>query len=544
MIRPRVGPALALALVTLVTTSAEAQRPTGAPGAGGRPPGPPPADSALYVRTTPPTDPVIQRMWTEGTEGSQVMKLAQVLLDSIGPRLNNSDRFDAGQDWLVKTYGSWGIPAARVPYGTWVKWVRGPTYLDMVAPRMRTLEATALGWSPGTNGQWVEAEVVLLPRDSTAASWTRWATAARGKFVLYSAPNPSCRMASQWTEFGVPGARARTDSTRQAWAADYASRRLAGGNPKEWPVSVGVAGVLTNTWSNYPGIDKVFGTPKDRVPTLDVSCEDYNLLYRLAENNQGPKVRLYAESQNLGEQPVHNVIATIRGSELPNEYIVFSAHYDSWDGGSGATDNGTGTLTMLEAARILKKIYPNPRRTIIIGHWGGEEQGLNGSRAWVADNPNIVSRIHAGFNQDNGTGRIQSVSPGPAMAGQDAIVRYLKELPASMTGAIRVGGAGAPGTGGSDHSSFQCMKAPLYGVGGISWDYSSTTWHTNRDTFDKVVPEDLRHNAMLVAMLAYMADRDPALLPRDMIELKNPDGTPRAWPTCPTGDRDTKSSPR
>lgn len=502
-------------------------------------------DSTRYVRTTAPTNPIIQQMWTEGMEHGQAMSLAQVLLDSIGPRLNNTDRFDAGQEWLVREYAKWGIGASRSPYGTWVKWVRGPTYLDMTAPRQRTLEATMLGWSPSTNGQWVEGDVITLPRDS--ASWQSWRANARGKFVLYSPPNPTCRMQPQVEEFGTPATVARIRSERQANAAEVRSRALIAGNPKVWPKELGVAAMLGTTWSNYPGINKIFGSPKDadNVPTLDISCEDYNLLYRLAERGQGPRVRLFAESQNQGEQPVHNVIGRIEGRELPNEYIVLSAHYDSWDGGSGATDNGTGTITMMEAMRILKKVYPNPRRTIIVGHWGGEEQGLNGSRAWVADNPQIVSRVHAGFNQDNGTGRVVGVGAGPFPAAVDALVRYLRELPSAMTGQIRMSGTGGPATGGTDNASFQCMKSPVYGLNAISWDYGSTTWHTNRDTYDKLIAEDLQNNATLVAMLVYMADQDPTLLSHDVITLPpNQDGTPRAWPTCGTGDRNTAASPR
>lgn len=513
---------------------------------GGGPGGnrPAPVDSTLYVRTTAPTNPVIQEMWSEGIERGQAMKLAQVLMDSIGPRLNNSDRFDAGQHWLVQEYGKWGIPAQRVQYGTWIKWNRGPTYMDLVSPRVRTLEATILGWSPGTNGQWIEGDVVTLPADS--AAWPSWRASVRGKFVLYSPPNPTCRMPAQVQEFGTEATQARLREERSTAAAEIRTRLLAGGNPKVWPREAGVAAMLGTNWSNYPGINKVFGSPKDadNVPTVDIGCEDYNLLYRLAENGQGPRVRFFAQSENQGEQPVHNVIARIEGRELPNEYIVLSAHYDSWDGASGATDNGTGTITMMEAMRILKKVYPNPRRTIIVGHWGGEEQGLNGSRAWVADNAEMMTRVHAGFNQDNGTGRVVSIGPGPHTAGVDALVRYLKELPAGMTGQIRLGRAGPPGSGGSDHSSFQCAKAPLYGLGGLSWDYGSTTWHTNRDTYDKVMAEDLKNNATLVAMLVYMADQDPTLLPRDVIALTDRDGKPTEWPTCPTGDRNTAASPR
>ncbi|HRX19695.1 MAG TPA: M20/M25/M40 family metallo-hydrolase [Gemmatimonadales bacterium] len=500
-------------------------------------------DSARYVRTTPPSDPTVQRLWDEGMQRGQVMELAQVLLDSIGPRLTNSDRFDAGQRWLIGKYAEWGIPAKQEQYGTWRKWIRGVTHMDMVFPRVRTLEAIQLAWSPGTGNQWREAEAITLPK--TNESWEEWAANARGKFVLYTAPVAVCRSPAQIAEYGTEATQSRIASLRTREAlAEMSDRLIRGGNPKEWPKTVGVAAMLGNNWSNYPGIDKIFGSPKDQVPTIDVSCEDYGLLYRLAENGQHPRVRLYAESQDLGEQPVHNVIATIPGTEKPNEYIVLSAHYDSWDGGSGATDNGTGTLTMLEAARILKAIYPNPKRTIIVGHWGGEEQGLNGSRAWVADHPEMVARVHAGFNQDNGTGRIQSLGPGPFPAGEDALIRYLQALPSQASGQIRLSGVGNPATGGTDNASFQCMKSPVYGAGGVSWDYGSTTWHTNRDTYDKVIAEDLQYNATLIAMLTYMADQDPQLLSHDVIDLKDREGNPAPWPSCGTGDRNTAASPR
>ena len=500
-------------------------------------------DSARYVRTTPPSDPTVQRLWDEGMQRGQVMELAQVLLDSIGPRLTNSDRFDAGQRWLIGKYAEWGIPAKQEQYGTWRKWIRGVTHMDMVFQRVRTLEAIQLAWSPGTGNQWREAEAITLPK--TNESWEEWAANARGKFVLYTAPVAVCRSPAQIAEYGTEATQSRIASLRTREAlAEMSDRLIRGGNPKEWPKTVGVAAMLGNNWSNYPGIDKIFGSPKDQVPTIDVSCEDYGLLYRHAENGQHPRVRLYAESQDLGEQPVHNVIATIPGTEKPNEYIVLSAHYDSWDGGSGATDNGTGTLTMLEAARILKAIYPNPKRTIIVGHWGGEEQGLNGSRAWVADHPEMVARVHAGFNQDNGTGRIQSLGPGPFPAGEDALIRYLQALPSQASGQIRLSGVGNPATGGTDNASFQCMKSPVYGAGGVSWDYGSTTWHTNRDTYDKVIAEDLQYNATLIAMLTYMADQDPQLLSHDVIDLKDREGNPAPWPTCGTGDRNTAASPR
>jgi hypothetical protein len=141
-----------------------------------------------------------------------------------------------------------------------------------------------------------------------------------------------------------------------------------------------------------------------------LSCEDYSLVYRLAANNQNPTVRLDLDAQLLGEVPAFNTIGTIRGTEKPDEYVMLSAHFDSWDGASGATDNGTGTLMAMEAMRILKLAYPRPKRTIMVGHWSSEEQGLNGSRAFATDHPEVLKGLQALFNQDNGTGRVQSIS--------------------------------------------------------------------------------------------------------------------------------------
>ena len=503
-------------------------------------------DTTRFVRTSPPSDPIIRDMWQEGMNHSQTMALSQVLFDSIGPRLTNSDRYNAGQDWLVKTYGAWGVSARKERWGTWSSWKRGPTHLDLIAPRVRSLEAMMLAWSPGTEGRDAEGDVVLLPDARTPEDFSGAAGALRGKFVLISPPNPSCRMPAQWTEFGQPGAATRVDSMRAKWDTSYSMRMDAGGNRYVWPKQAGVAGVITTYWSRYPGIDKVFGSAKQQVPTIDVTCEDYNLLFRLAEQHQGPRLRLNATADFLGEQPVANVIAEIKGSTSPNEYIVLSAHYDSWDGGSGATDNGTGTITMLEALRILKKFYPNPRRTIIVGHWGGEEQGLNGSRAFVEDHPEVVKGVYAGWNQDNGTGRVVNMGPGPFVAATDRFISYLLEMPSEITRWIKISGVSAPAGGGTDNASFQCAQAPVYGLGALGWDYSWTTWHTNRDTYDKVVPEDLKNNATLVAMLTYLADKDPSPLSHQAADTVTSSQGQRVAVrfNCPKAVRSTAASSR
>jgi hypothetical protein len=399
-----------------------------------------------------------------------------------------------------------------------------------------------LAWSHGTDGRPVEGEVILLPDSAAGASWNQM---VRGKFVLTSPPRVSCRAAAQLADFGTEQSRANIAAEQTRIQADMTARtRAAGNNLQARLKEAGALGVLGLNWSQYPGIDKIFGSPRQQVPTLDVSCEDYGLLYRLAANNQKPQVRFSSESQFLGEQPVFNTIGEIRGSTKPDEYIVLSAHFDSWDGSSGATDNGTGTITMMEALRILKTVYPAPKRTILVGHWMGEEQGLNGSRAFSEDHPEVVKGLHALFNQDNGTGRVVSMSPGALPGTGPVLQRYLGEIPSPITQYIRFGQASAsPASGGSDNASFACWGAPAFSLGALSWDYSNTTWHTNRDTYDKIVIDDLKNNATLTAMLTYLASEDPQFMPRDKAVDPATNQQP-TWAACPRATRRSTDSNR
>ncbi|MBL0178830.1 MAG: M20/M25/M40 family metallo-hydrolase [Gemmatimonadetes bacterium] len=141
---------------------------------------------------------------------------------------------------------------------------------------------------------------------------------------------------------------------------------------------------------------------------------------------------------------MYNVVRMIKGTERPNEYVVLSAHFDSWAAASGATDNGTGTITMMEALRILRQVYPNPKRTILIGNWGSEEQGLNGSQAFAEDHPEIVKGIRAGWNQDNGTGRITSLGAGLLTNATDNLISWLRAVPSSISGWVRLGANASP----------------------------------------------------------------------------------------------------
>jgi hypothetical protein len=479
------------------------------------------------------TDPVIKRMWSLGMDSSHTWDLAQTLFDSIGPRLTGTPQGTSASDWVIKMYKSWGIDAKREQYGTWRGWRRGVSHIDLIKPRVRSLEATTLGYSPSTAGKDVIGTTVILPMVADSNEFVKWLPAVKGKFVLISAAYPTCRPEDEWQAQATPASKARMDTTIVKLVNDWTTRirntgyPVSAGNPTgnlgmrlEKAGAVGVivsnfANPLSEAWGTYT----VYDTKNKSALGIAMSCEDYGLLYRLTERKQGPEIRVNAQSESLGEVPVFNTIGTIKGSEKPNEYVMLSAHFDSWDGSQGATDNGTGTITMMEAMRILKTAYPNPKRTIIVGHWPGEEQGLNGSRAYAYDHPEIVRGMQALFNQDNGTGRIVSTSGVGLPNAGEHMQAWLAKLPKEFQDQIRYSGVGGPATGGTDNASFDCYGAPAFGLSSLGWDYGTYTHHTNRDSFDKIVFDDLKGNATIVAMLAYLASEDPTFITRDRADL-------------------------
>ena len=575
--------------------------------------------SALSAQQTrfPTDDPTIQRIWRIGMDSSQVQKLGQALFDSVGPRLTGSPGFKAASDWAINQYKSWGVDAKRENYGTWRGWRRGISHIDLVSPRVRSLEGTMLAWSPGTGGKPVKAEAIILPKFTDSTEFVAWLPKAKGKIVMLSPAFPTCRPSEDWARWAtaeskarmdtavavaqrewtlMTGADMRPDSSKLYRGTGYAlglgtgslgmrlekagvvgmitSRNklsgftnpfappgggfpvgggrgagggggrggLAGGGASERgggpaaslaAAAGGGRGGFATQGAGGWGVIEIFETYNTVSPAVTLSCEDYGLVFRLAENNQKPMINLSLDAELLGEQPVFNTIATIRGSEKPDEYVILSAHFDSWDGASGATDNGTGTLMAMEAMRILKSAYPKPKRTILVGHWASEEQGLNGSTAFTEDHPEVMKGLQALFNQDNGTGRVQSLSS----SGLTDIGRHLKgwygKLPSFYTDSLSPNvvswsfndiPTGNPG--GTDGAVFACFGTPSFGMGAVSWNYNSYTWHTNRDSYDKVVWDDQKHNATLAAMMAYLASEDPEFIKRD----KSPGTWPTNWP--------------
>lgn len=488
-------------------------------------------------RNTQANDPVVQAIINEANNNSQLEQLGYELLDEIGPRLVGTPGMQKAHDWAVDKFNSWGIDAENQAWGEWRGWERGITHIDLVEPRIKSLNGTQLAWSPSTPKNGITAEVMILPLAKDSIAFQDAIKSVKGKFVMISMNQPTGRPDYNWEEYATEESlekmKSERDELRAAW---YERISNTGYNSRTLPAALeeaGAAGIVMSNWSRGFGANKIFGAYTKEIPTIDLSLEDYGLLFRMAEHGDKPQIKVTAISKETGVQPTFNTIATIKGTEKPEEYIVLSAHFDSWDGASGATDNGTGTLVMMEAARILKKVYPNPKRTIIVGLWGSEEQGLNGSRAYVEDHPEIVKNIQAVFNQDNGTGRVVNISGQGFLHSYDYVGRWLAAVPREITQHIETSFPGSPGRGGSDYASFVAAGAPAFSLSSLSWDYGTYTWHTNIDTYDKVVFDDVRSNAVLTAILTYMASEDPEKTSREQINLHiDPrTGEKTEWPT-------------
>ena len=486
-------------------------------------------------RMTQTLDPIVSKIVEEVNTNSQLEGLAFELLDVVGPRLVGTPGMTRANDWAVEKFESWGISAKKQQFGEWEGWERGISHIDMTYPRLKTLAATQLAWSPSTNGKTIEAEVITLPEIKDSISFQNWLPNVKGKYVMISMPQPTGRPDHDWEKYGRESSIEKMNKNRDSLSIAWANKiRATGYNVNSIPgilEKAGAVGILTSNWSREFGANKIFGARSKQVPSLDISLEDYGILYRLAQKGIKPKIAVNVSSKRLGSVPSFNTIAEIKGSEKPNEYVILSAHLDSWEGGSGATDNGTGTITMMEVARILKKLLPNPKRTILIGLWGSEEQGLNGSRSFVLDNPEIIEKTQAVFNQDNGTGRVEKINGSGFVHAYDFMGRWMSAIPAEITKDITTEFPGSPGGGGSDHASFVAAGVPAFMLSSLSWGYFNSTWHTNLDTYDKLIFDDLKWNVILTAVLAYKASEEPELVNREKRVLPlGRDGKPGDWP--------------
>lgn len=485
--------------------------------------------SSLIAQQKPTTEMIAH----EAINSSQLEFLAHELMDVVGGRLVGSPSMQLANDWVVATYKNWGISATNEKYGEWKGWERGNTTLEMTSPRKQQLTGRQLAWTVNMKKP-VEAEVMHISAKS-AVDFSQQLAQAKGKIILVGPYQPSGRPEAHWKEFATEADYQRYLRSKDSIATTWNNfvKDIAGTQTKliEKLEEAGAAGIVINGWTGITGSNRVFDAKTKNIPQVDMNNEDWCMLYRLSLNGKKPRIKLQTESKHLGAVPIFNTIAVIPGTTKKDEYIMLSAHLDAWDGGQGATDNGTGTILMMEVARIIQKLYPNPARTIIIGHWNSEEQGLNGSAAYVEDHPEIIQNLKVLFNQDAGTGRITSINGNGFIQSYDYLGRWLDKVPDSIRKHITTTFPGMPQKGGTDNASFIAAGVPAFNLGCQNWGYGPYTWHTNLDTYDKIVFEEVLKNVITTAILTIEAASDPADISNERRVMPTSEsGETQEWP--------------
>ena len=459
---------------------------------------------------TPPAraaDSVIARMIEEGTQRSHVDADLEYLTDVIGPRLTGSAGMRRANEWTQQKFREYG--ADRAELETWkfgVGWTRGPMTLRMTAPQQRELLGVSWAWAPGTDGP-LAGDVVFMDA-RTEADWDRrFAGKLRGKWVMVGPAYPNAN------PDGVPMTHADSshlDSLRKANQPRTDEERQFARYRETFLWHENLAGLIRDGGKEF-ALLTMSGSPIaiSPHPQIVISNEDYSQFQRLAR--RGERVAIEADVKNTftrDELTQYNTVAEIRGSDKPDEVVLLGAHLDSWDLATGGTDNGTGSIAVLEAARILKAAGVRPSRTIRFVLFSGEEEGLLGSQAYVESHASEMARIQAVLVLDNGTGRITGVG----LQGRDE----LRDLWTSMFAPLSDLGplvARPEMKTGTDHLSFQAQGVPAFNYDQVTRGYNHTH-HSQVDDYDHVVPADVAQAATVMAVNAWQLANMPQLLPR------------------------------
>jgi hypothetical protein len=450
----------------------------------------------------------------EGLERSQIPELARHLTEVIGPRLTGSPGMKAANEWTAEKLRSWGLSGVAIePWGRFGRGWENVAYEGRVlTPYSQVMPGQPSAWTGSTSGT-VTAQVMIV--DGGADSIANYGTKLRGAFVLLAPPR------ALPPEFGETERRTPLDSllapvhqktgSQIGWDTLLVNIRKQQAHRDSLIAAAGVAGVITGSGSPYGTIrgggdwaatDPAAPIP---VPTVIIAQEQYNEIYRNVRSGIPVKVQLNVQNRFLANDlNAYNTLGDIRGSDRPDEYVMIGAHLDSWHFGNGATDNAAGSVVMMEAMRILKALNLKPRRTIRIALWSGEEQGIYGSRNWIRKHPEMVPKISAYLNLDNGTGRIRGVwdqSNEKAVPIFEQILWPFRDLGVV---AVRRGN-----TGSTDHVSFDDAGIPGFNFIQDPIEYGLRTHHSSNDVYDHLELDDLKQAAVVVAATAYeLANRD------------------------------------
>jgi hypothetical protein len=470
---------------------------------------------------------VVNRIKTEAFENSKVMDHLFYLTDVYGPRVAASPNYRKAAAWTVKQLKEWGLEDAGLEkWGTFGRaWSWSRVAVQMLEPQQTTLIGIPLAWSPATPGV-VTADAILAPM-SNVADGEKYKGKLKGKIVLLEEASE--------VKLGLEA------DARRLGDADLASRALAPepapaspstkSNPEarnkflEFLKHEGVAAALTTGMGGSDGT--IFTAPagsrnaKDPLPppSIALAKEHYNRLARLLAKGIPVKLELEVRAENGPDAAEGvNVIANLRGSSRKDEIVMLGAHLDSWQAGTGATDNAAGCAVVLEAVRILAALKLDMSRTVRVALWDAEEQGLLGSRGYVTahfaeretmERKADYARLAGYFNLDNGAGKIRGVylqNNDMMRPVFEAWLAPFKDLGAT-TVAIR-------NTRGTDHLSFDEVGLPGFRFIQDPLDYSTRTHHTNMDVYERVPRADLMQAAAIMASFVYNAATRQEMLPR------------------------------
>lgn len=489
-----------------------------------------------------------EKIRKEATENLQIMKTLHFLTDVYGPRLTGSPNHENAAKWAVKQMESWGMSNAHLEPWDFGHpgWLNERFSAHITSPVKDALTGEVLAWTPSTKGV-VKAGVVQIvpPANPTQQELTSYLESVKsklgGKIVLVGKAtvvpvniNPPAKRMDDAT------AKSRFDPNNAQAGQGPFNRGGGGGAPQpqdpsklnarqvgeqvdDFLLKSGVAIRVDDGGREHGQIrafnNRSFDVTKV-VPTMILRNEDYGRISRILAD--GTPVNLEVEIVNHvypEGKTSYNTIAEIPGTDKADEVIMLGGHLDSWHAATGATDNAIGCAVMMEAARILKAIGVKPHRTIRVALWSGEEQGLLGSQAYVKAHFGSIEepkpeffKFGGYFNQDSGTGRARGMSVfGPANGAS-----ILRQILAPF-GDLGVAGALASRSralGGSDNTSFSAAGLPGIGVMQDPIEYQSATWHTNLDTYERIIEDDARKSAIAIASAVYHLAMRDELLPR------------------------------
>jgi hypothetical protein len=494
----------------------------------------------------------IYRIKEEGFQRSQVAEVASYLTDVYGARLTGSPNIKNAADWTVKKLGEWGASNPRVenwdtPFGR--GWVNEKYAANVVAPNPWPILGLPKAWTPGTNGP-VTAEAVYAPLEAEK-DFEAWKGKLKGKIVLVQ-PVPEAKLSvdplsKRYSEKELDEIEAieprtstpRRDPSRFAFARKRLEFLKEEGPAAIFEPSRGDGGTFFvqqgagYTTATQPG---PFGSPLplDTPPQLVLAVEHYGRLVRILQKKVPVTIELDVKNTITENQPGFNVLAELPGTDKADEIVMIGGHLDSWHGATGATDNAVGSAIMLEAMRILKASGLKMRRTVRIGLWGGEEQGLLGSRAYVkkhvAERETMTlkgdhAKISAYYNVDNGAGAIRGVY----LQGNEAVAPIF-ETWMKPFGNLGMTTLTLQNTSGTDHLAFDAVGVPGFQFIQDPLEYDTRTHHSNMDGYERLVAADMMKNAVIVATFVYETANRDSKLPRKPLPKAQPPQTPASRP--------------